>query len=339
MQYSVTVQGRLTDATQYENIVISAATNGQIVRLKDIARIELGGADYTINVQENGVPGVFIGIFLQPDANALDTARDVTRTMETLAQRFPPGMVYSVPYSTTPFVTESMKEVVITLFEAMVLVMLVVYLFLQSWRATLIPMLVVPVSLVGTFAVFTALGFTINTLTLFGLVLAIGIVVDDAIVVVEAVQHRLDNDSLGPVEATKAALQDVGGPVVAIALVLSAVFIPVAFLGGLTGELYKQFALTLATSVVLSAVAALTLAGIFFWRHALGLRSTAVQIAFGLLCGGIVGNLVDRLMHGHVIDFIDLHFGSYIYPTFNVADSGICVGVLFYLWLNLREPG
>jgi len=260
MQYSVTVQGRLTDATQYENIVISAATNGQVVRLKDIARIELGGADYSITVKENGVPGVFIGIFLQPDANALDTARDVSRTMENLSQRFPPSMVYSVPYSTTPFVTESMKEVVITLFEAMVLVMLVVYLFLQSWRATLIPMLVVPVALVGTFAVFTALGFTINTLTLFGLVLAIGIVVDDAIVVVEAVQHRLDNDSLGPVEATKAALQDVGGPVVAIALVLSAVFIPVAFLGGLTGELYKQFALTLATSVILSAVAALTLA-------------------------------------------------------------------------------
>ncbi len=260
MQYSVTVQGRLTDATQYENIVVSAASNGQIVRLKDIARIELGGADYSISVQENGVPGVFIGIFLQPDANALDTARDVGRTMETLAQRFPPDMKYSVPYSTTPFVTESMKEVVITLFEAMLLVMLVVYLFLQSWRATLIPMLVVPVALVGTFAVFTALGFTINTLTLFGLVLAIGIVVDDAIVVVEAVQHRLDTDSLGPVEATKAALQDVGGPVVAIALVLSAVFIPVAFLGGLTGELYKQFALTLATSVILSAVAALTLA-------------------------------------------------------------------------------
>ena len=260
MQYSVTVQGRLTDATQYENIVVSAASNGQIVRLKDIARIELSGADYTINVQENGVPGVFIGIFLQPDANALDTARDVGRTIETLAQRFPPDMKYSVPYSTTPFVTESMKEVVITLIEAMLLVMLVVYLFLQSWRATLIPMLVVPVALVGTFAVFTALGFTINTLTLFGLVLAIGIVVDDAIVVVEAVQHRLDNDSLGPVEATKAALQDVGGPVVAIALVLSAVFIPVAFLGGLTGELYKQFALTLATSVILSAVAALTLA-------------------------------------------------------------------------------
>ena len=194
MQYSVTVQGRLANATQYENIVVSAAGNGQIVRLKDVARIELGGADYSINVQENGLPGVFIGIFLQPEANALDVAKGVTKTMATLAQRFPPGMVYSVPYSTTPFVTESMKEVVKTLFEAVVLVLIVVFLFLQSWRATLIPMLVVPVSLIGTFAVFTALGFTINTLTLFGLVLAIGIVVDDAIVVVEAVQHRLDSE-------------------------------------------------------------------------------------------------------------------------------------------------
>ena len=259
MQYSVTVQGRLTDVAQYENIVVTAATNGQIVRLKDIARIELGGADYSINVQEKGLPGVFIGIFLQPDANALDVAKGVTQAMDTLAQRFPPGMVYSVPYTTTPFVTESMKEVMKTLFAAFVLVMIVVYVFLQSWRATLIPMLAVPVSLLGTFAVFTALGFTINTLTLFGLVLAIGIVVDDAIVVVEAVQHRLDTETLSASDATKAALADVGGPVVAIALVLSAVFIPVAFLGGLTGQLYKQFALTLATSVILSAVVALTL--------------------------------------------------------------------------------
>ena len=259
MQYSVTVQGRLVDVTQYENIVINAATNGQIVRLKDIARIELGGADYSINVQEKGLPGVFIAIFLQPDANALDVAKGVTSAMETLAQSFPPGMVYSVPYTTTPFVTESMKEVMKTLFAAIVLVMIVVFVFLQSWRATLIPMLAVPVSLLGTFAVFTALGFTINTLTLFGLVLAIGIVVDDAIVVVEAVQHKLDTENLSASDATKAALADVGGPVVAIALVLSAVFIPVGFLGGLTGQLYKQFALTLATSVILSAVVALTL--------------------------------------------------------------------------------
>ena len=259
MQYSVTVQGRLVDATQYENIVVSAATNGQIVRLKDIARIELGGADYSINVRERSLPGVFIGIFLQPDANALDVAKGVTTTMETLAKSFPPGMVYSVPYTTTPFVTESMKEVMKTLFAAIVLVLIVVFVFLQSWRATLIPMLAVPVSLLGTFAVFTALGFTINTLTLFGLVLAIGIVVDDAIVVVEAVQHKLDTENLSASDATKAALADVGGPVIAIALVLSAVFIPAGFLGGLTGQLYKQFALTLATSVILSAVVALTL--------------------------------------------------------------------------------
>ncbi len=259
MQYSVTVQGRLVDVSQYENIVVSAATNGQIVRLKDVARIELGGADYSINVREKGLPGVFIAIFLQPDANALDVAKGVNSTMETLAKSFPPGMQYSVPYTTTPFVTESMKEVMKTLFAAIVLVLIVVFVFLQSWRATLIPMLAVPVSLLGTFAVFTALGFTINTLTLFGLVLAIGIVVDDAIVVVEAVQHKLDTENLSASDATKAALAEVGGPVVAIALVLSAVFIPAGFLGGLTGQLYKQFALTLATSVILSAVVALTL--------------------------------------------------------------------------------
>jgi HAE1 family hydrophobic/amphiphilic exporter-1/multidrug efflux pump len=259
MQYAVTVQGRLVDVSQYENMVVRAAPGAQLVRLRDVARIELGGADYTINVQENGVPGVFIGIFLQPDANALDVAKQVGQTMALLAERFPPGMVWSIPYSTTPFVTESLREVMKTLGVAFLLVMFVVFLFLQTWRATLIPMLAVPVSLVGTFAAFAALGFSINTLTLFGIVLAIGIVVDDAIVVVEAVQHRLDTEHLTPTEATKAAMRDVGGPVVAIALSLAAVFVPVAFLGGLTGQLYKQFALTLATSVLLSAVVALTL--------------------------------------------------------------------------------
>jgi len=259
MQYSVTVKGRLTDASQYENMVLRGATGGQLVRLRDVARVELGGADYSINVQENGVPGVFVGIFLQPDANALDVAKQVTQTMNALAQRFPEGMVWSIPYTTTPFVTESLREVMKTLGIAFLLVMFVVFLFLQTWRATLIPMLAVPVSLVGTFAAFAALGFSINTLTLFGLVLAIGIVVDDAIVVVEAAQHRIDQEHVSPAQATKEAMADVGGPVVAIALSLAAVFIPVAFLGGLTGQLYKQFALTLATSVLLSAVVALTL--------------------------------------------------------------------------------
>ncbi|HXU93364.1 MAG TPA: multidrug efflux RND transporter permease subunit [Gallionella sp.] len=259
MQYSVTVKGRLTEVSQYEDMVISASPGGQIVRLKDVARIELGGADYGISVQEGTLPGAFIGIFLQPDANALNVAKHVKQTMDAIAQKFPRGMVYSIPYTTTPFVTESMKEVMKTLGIAFMLVLLVIFVFLQSWRATLIPVLVIPVSLVGTCAAFAALGFTINTLTLFGLVLAIGIVVDDAIVVVEAAQRRLDAGNVTPNQAAKQAMSDVGAPVVAIALVLSAVFIPVAFLGGLTGQLYKQFALTLATSVILSAIAALTL--------------------------------------------------------------------------------
>src|SRR6267154_2192549 len=258
MQYTVFVKGRLAETGEFENIVIREAGNGQVVRLKDVARIELGAADYSISVANDDHPAVALGIFLQPDANALDTAKAIHEVMEEQSAHFPPGMNYRVPYTTTPFVKESLKEVVKTLFIAFLLVAIVVFLFLQSWRATLIPILAVPISLVGTFAAFSALGFSINTLTLFGMVLAIGIVVDDAIVVVEAVQHRLDEGGATPLEATKAAIADVGGPVIAIALVLAAVFVPVAFLGGLTGQLYKQFALTLAVSVILSAVCALT---------------------------------------------------------------------------------
>src|SRR5215813_12753264 len=258
MQYTVFVKGRLAETVEFENIVIREAGNGQVVRLKDVARIELGAADYSIYAADDDDAGVALGIFLQPDANALNTAKAIQQVLDEQAARFPPGVKYSIPYTTTPFVTESLKEVVYTLFIAFVLVTLVVFLFLQSWRATLIPILAVPISLVGTFAAFSALDFSINTLTLFGLVLAIGIVVDDAIVVVEAVQERLDRGGVTPLEATKAAMKDVGGPVVAIALVLAAVFVPVAFLGGLTGQLYKQFALTLAVSVILSAICALT---------------------------------------------------------------------------------
>jgi hydrophobe/amphiphile efflux-1 (HAE1) family protein len=258
MQYTVFVKGRLARVGEFENIVIREAGNGQVIRLKDLARVELGAADYSVFAANDDVPAVAIGIFLQPDANALSSTRLVQQVMDEQSARFPPGMVYQVPYSTTPFVTESLKEVVKTLFEAFLLVVVVVFLFLQSWRATLIPILVVPISLIGTFAAFAALGFSINTLTLFGLVLAIGIVVDDAIVVVEAVQQRLDQGGMTPMQAAKSAMADVGGPVIAIALVLAAVFVPVAFLGGLTGQLYKQFALTLAVSVILSAICALT---------------------------------------------------------------------------------
>jgi hydrophobe/amphiphile efflux-1 (HAE1) family protein len=258
MQYTVFVKGRLAEVSEFENIVLREGANGQVVRLKDVARVELSAADYTQGAANDDIPAVLMGIYLQPDANALKVAREVKQVMDEQAQHFPAGLTYSTPYTTTPFVTESLKEVVITLGIAFVLVVLVVYLFLQSWRATLIPIVVVPISLIGTFAAFQGLGFSINTLTLFGIVLAIGIVVDDAIVVVEAVQQRLDDGNMTPLEAAKSAIADVGGPVIAIALVLAAVFVPIAFLGGLTGQLYKQFALTLAVSVVLSAVLALT---------------------------------------------------------------------------------
>src|SRR5262250_1234723 len=258
MQYTVFVKGRLANAAEFENIILREAGNGQVVRLRDVARVELAAADYSISGANDDIPAALIGIFLQPDANALDVAKKIRQVMDDQVPRFPPGMVYTIPYSTTPFVTESLKEVIKTLGIAFVLVVFVVYLFLQSWRATLIPILVVPISLIGTFGAFAALGFSINTLTLFGLVLAIGIVVDDAIVVVEAVQQRLDAGGMSAMEAAKSAMADVGGPVIAIALVLAAVFVPVAFLGGLTGQLYKQFALTLAVAVILSAICALT---------------------------------------------------------------------------------
>ncbi|MDB5921413.1 MAG: multidrug efflux transporter permease subunit [Betaproteobacteria bacterium] len=258
MQYTVFVKGRLADVGEFQNIVLRESGNGQVVRLRDVARIELAAADYTVGAANDDMPAALIGIFLQPDANALNVSKQVKQVLDDQAAHFPPGMVYSIPYTTTPFVTESLKEVMITLGIAFVLVVFVVFLFLQSWRATLIPILVVPISLIGTFGAFAALGFSINTLTLFGLVLAIGIVVDDAIVVVEAVQRRLDAGNVSPLDATKAAIADVGGPVIAIALVLAAVFVPVAFVGGLTGQLYRQFALTLAVSVILSAICALT---------------------------------------------------------------------------------
>src|SRR5258708_7194400 len=235
MQYTVFVKGRLAETGEFENIVIREAGNGQVVRLKDVARIELGAADYSISVANDDHPAVALGIFLQPDANALDTAKAIHEVMEEQSAHFPPGMNYRVPYTTTPFVKESLKEVVKTLFIVFLLVAIVAFLFLQSWRATLIPILAVPISLVGSFAAFSALGFSINTLTLFGMVLAIGIVVDDAIVVVEAVQHRLDQGGATPLQATKAAMADVGGPVVAIALVLAAVFVPVEDRGFVVG--------------------------------------------------------------------------------------------------------
>jgi hydrophobe/amphiphile efflux-1 (HAE1) family protein len=258
MQYVAQVRGRLATTEEYGNIVVRTGADGAIVHLRDIARIELAATDYSRSTKLNGVPTATVGVYQLPDANALEVSANVHKVMDQLAASFPPGIRYSIPFDTTLFVSESVKEVVKTLLEAAALVLLVVFIFLESWRATLIPMLAVPVSLIGAFAAFGALGFSLNTLTLFALVLAIGLVVDDAIVVVEAVTQIMENRKLPPREATKAAMSDVSGPVIAIALVLISVFVPVAFLGGLTGQFYRQFALTLAVSVGISAIIALT---------------------------------------------------------------------------------
>jgi len=230
-----------------------------MIRLKDVARVELGAQSYTLEGRWNGKPNVFLLTFLAPGANALETQKRILHEMTEVAKSFPAGVSYDVPYDTTKFIEVSIKEVVKTLGEAMILVILVVYLFLQSWRATLIPGVAVPVSLIGTFAGMAALGFSINTLTLFGMVLAIGIVVDDAIVVVENVERHMSQGRLSPKAAAKKAMTEVTGPVIAIVLVLCAVFVPVGFLGGITGELYKQFAITIAIAVVISGFVALTL--------------------------------------------------------------------------------
>lgn len=251
-------EGRMSDVREFEEMIVRAMPNGSMVRLKDVAHVELGAQSYVLEGRYNRKPTALLLTFLSPGANALDTVKRIRGEMDRLSKVFPPGVTYDIPYDTTRFVDVSIKEVIKTLGEAMVLVVLVVYLFLQSWRATLIPVLAVPVSLIGTFAGMAALGFSINTLTLFGLVLAIGIVVDDAIVVVENVERHMAN-GLPPIDAAKKAMEEVAGPVIAIVLVLCAVFVPVGFLGGITGQLYKQFAITIAVSVAISGFVALTL--------------------------------------------------------------------------------
>ena len=259
LTYTVTAKGRLATPEAFGNIVIRSQGPSGTLRLKDVARIELGAANYDANTTLLGKPVSSVGIFLQSGANELETADRVRAKLEELKQRFPDGVDYVIPFDTTKFVNASIKEVVKTLFEAMVLVAIVVYIFLQNWRATLIPLLAVPVSLIGTFAGLWILGFSINTLTLFAMVLAIGIVVDDAIVVLENVERIMHERRLPPKQAAVEAMREVSGAVVAIVLVLAAVFVPVAFLGGIAGKLYQQFAVTVAMAVTLSGVVALTL--------------------------------------------------------------------------------
>ncbi len=260
MTWQVSGLGRLLTAEEFGNIIIRTQPGGGgVLRLKDVARVELGAANYDLDAKVNGVNAVPMAIYLASGANALDTADRVAEYMQTISQNFPVGLQYEVPYDTTTFVRISIEEVIQTLIEAIVLVFLVVFLFLQKWRATLIPCLAVPIALIGTFAGIYALGFSINTLTLFALVLAIGIVVDDAIVVMENMTRVLETEDLTPRQATAKAMSEVTAPVIAIVLVLCAVFIPVGFLGGLAGVMYRQFAITIAISVIISGIVALTL--------------------------------------------------------------------------------
>ena len=257
-QYTVSTQGRLADEKEFGEIVVKTGSGGQVTRVRDVARVELAARDYTVNSQLGGKPATAIGIFQRPGSNALETSEAVRKKMDELKQRFPAGMEYTIVYDPTVSVRESIHEVQKTLLEAIALVVLVVLVFLQTWRATIIPLIAIPVSLIGTFAAMSAFGFSINNISLFGLVLAIGIVVDDAIVVVEAIEHHIEN-GLSPRDAARKAMTEVGGALVAIALVLCAVFIPTAFLTGITGEFFRQFALTIAVSTAISALNSLTL--------------------------------------------------------------------------------
>ena len=256
--YSVLAQGRLVSPEEFGQIVVRETPDGGTVRVRDVARIELGSQDYSVTGRLNGKPSAIIATYQLPGSNAVDAAAGVKKLMAEMKQRFPEDMDFVVALDTTRSVTEGIKEIVKTLLIALALVILVVYLFLQGWRATLIPLLAVPVSLVGTFVLFPVFGFSINTLSLFGLVLAIGLVVDDAIVVVEGVERHIE-EGMTPKNAALKAMEELSGPVVGIALVLSAVFVPTAFIPGITGRLYQQFAVTIAISVLLSAFNALTL--------------------------------------------------------------------------------
>src|SRR5204862_140233 len=257
-QLSINAQGRLTTEEEFANIVVRATPDGQITRIRDVGRVQIGADPYSLRSLLDNKNAVAIGIFQRPGTNAIQASNEVRATMERLKKTFPAGVDYAIVYDPTIFVRHSIRGVVETLFIAILLVVVVVMVFLQTWRASIIPLVAVPVSLVGTFAVMLALGFSLNTLSLFGLVLAIGIVVDDAIVVVENVERNI---ALGhePQDATRRAMQEVSGPIVAIALVLCPVFVPTAFIVGLSGEFYKQFALTIAISTVISAFNSLTL--------------------------------------------------------------------------------
>src|SRR5688572_11408089 len=257
-QMNLETLGRLVEPRQFQNIVVKTGENGEVTRLRDVGTVELGAQDYGLNAYLGEKGAVAIGVFQRPGGNALETADAVLKALADMKGRFPPGLTYEVVYNPTEFISKSIDEVITTIFEAIALVVFVVIIFLQTWRASIIPIIAIPVSLVGSFAVMAALGYSINTLTLFGLVLAIGIVVDDAIVVVENVERNL-RAGMSPREASHRTMDEVGGALIAIALVLTAVFIPAAFVSGISGQFFRQFAVTIAAATVISCFVSLTL--------------------------------------------------------------------------------
>ena len=310
-QYTVTTQGRLKDPQEFGDIIVKTAAAGteglsaRLTRIKDVARVELGGQVYDQWCDVSGRPAAGIAVFQLPGANALDVADQIVKAMDGLKKSFPEGVEYSTPYDTTIFVRESIREVYKTLFEAGVLVLIVILVFLQDWRATLVPATTVPVTIIGAFAAMFALGFSVNLLTLFGLILAIGIVVDDAIVIVENAAHHIDHDKLPAKEATIKAMSEVIGPVIGITLVLMAVFLPTAFLGGITGQLYRQFALTIAATAVISAINAVTLkpAQCATYLRPTPARKNAFYRGFNAVydrCEGVYVSIVSRLVRNTI---------------------------------------
>src|SRR5438105_757262 len=285
-QFTMSTMGRLSDAEQFADMILKTDVDGRVVRVKDVANIELGAQGYDQTCTLDGKPSVALSIYQLPGSNALDVAKQVRAKMEELKGRFPDGVDYAIVYDTTPFINESIREVFKTLRDAVLLVAIVVLVFLQNWRSAIIPLVAVPVAIIGTFAVMAAFGFSLNNLTLFGLVLAIGIVVDDAIVVVEAVEHHIEN-GMAPREATIAAMRQVSGPVIAIGLVLSAVFVPCAFISGITGHFFRQFAVTISASTIISAFNSLTLSpaltALLLRPHDKGTTPPLPRLAFPLV--------------------------------------------------------
>ncbi|HZM60438.1 MAG TPA: multidrug efflux RND transporter permease subunit [Vicinamibacterales bacterium] len=334
--YEVGVQllGRLTDPAQFGDVLIKSADEGRLVRVRDVGRIELGAVDYSTNAYLDDKPAVAIPIFQRPGSNALETAKGVQDLMATLRPQFPSGLDYDIVYNPSEFIGESVREVQKTIFEASILVVVVVVLFLQSWRASVIPLVAIPVSLIGTFAVLQGFGFSLNSLSLFGLVLAIGIVVDDAIVVVEDVERNL-HEGMAPREAARRTMDEVGGALVAIALVLSAVFVPTAFIPGISGQFYRQFALTIASATLISCLVSLTLspalAALLLRPRSAGTRS---------LIGRIVGGFFDRFNTG--FDHLSTFYGTSVNKIVRVSGlvlavyAGLLVLTGFQFW---RAPG